>query len=177
MPKSTLRLAKQMFLAALVGISLGSSPAAALAFLTCPGTQTIHYEPGLTNTPQVVSFTINGLAGPCAGLPLSIVSAQFSGSGQGTRSCNVVPSTITAGVASVVTWSDGTQSTVEERSVIVERPLGQTVVTVRYEIVAGRFAGGTMIKTLTLLNTDLLACNTPEGVTDVAGPITMTIIQ
>jgi len=150
---------------------LGADARAESVLLTCPGTQATHYTPGLTFTPRLIHFTSSTVAGPCVGLPLTVTSLRSSLAGQGTLDC-------LAGSADVVLeieWSDGTSSHAEGSNVLTLRPGGVVVVVEQSTVVSGRFLGATLTRTVTLLQTELLACATEEGVTDVAGPVTYTV--
>ncbi|MFY1829092.1 hypothetical protein ACN47A_24450 [Myxococcus fulvus] len=57
------------------------------------------------------------------------------------------------------------------------KPAGETVIVLTGTVVSGRFLGATVIRTLTLLNTDVLGCFTAQGVTDVAGPVTLVVTK
>ncbi|RKG94095.1 hypothetical protein D7V88_00620 [Corallococcus terminator] len=145
---------------------------AAPVALTCVGAEAAEFTPGLTNTPQQVSFEGLGVFG-CAGLPLGIVSATIETVGQGTQSC------LGANADSLIEikWSDDTTSLAEGSTVVSLKPTGQNVVVLTAKIVEGRFEGATLVRTLTLLNTDPTGCFTPEGVTHVAGPATLVVTK
>ncbi|WP_196943301.1 hypothetical protein [Streptomyces sclerotialus] len=146
---------------------------AALVDVTCPvGSQTGHYQPGLTYEPRQVSFTAEGNVSGCVDLTGNGLSgASFTTSGSGTASC-------TSGSVSNRTtyhWSDGRSSTVVGTGAINVKPNGSTVLVLTGTVESGLFTGATVVQTKTLLNTDLGACLSPTGLTDVGGPITLTV--
>lgn len=147
--------------------------AAETVTLECLGTHTAHYEPGITETPKPTLVNASAVYGPCVGLPLTIVSGTATSVTQGEFSCLFNPDP--ARTFLTVNWNDGTTSRVEHTSVVATRPLGKTVIVFEGSVVGGRFLGARVVRTVTLLNTDLLGCFTPEGVSDVAGPVTITI--
>ncbi len=163
-----------------LGFCFGAAvaPASAeLVQLVCPGTQASHFEPGLTNTPRATTSTVVGVVGPCVGLPTGIVWATFSSGSEGTRSCDLASVTPSSSpVLLTLHWNDGTESVAQQTSVVISRPVGQVVIVSTNTIVSGRFVNATLVRTQTLLQTQLLACGTPQGVRDVAGPTTITII-
>lgn len=165
-----------VFFGALLAIGLSASPASAeLVQLVCPGTQASHFDPGLTNMPQPTASTVVGVVGPCIGLPVGIVWATFESGSQGLRSCEFASVTPTAAVFLTLNWNDGTQSVAEQTSVVISRPVGQIVIVSTNRVTSGRFLNATVVRTQTLLQTNLLGCFTPQGVTDVAGPTTVTV--
>ncbi|MBZ4414742.1 hypothetical protein K8640_41660 [Myxococcus sp. XM-1-1-1] len=140
--------------------------------LNCPGTMAVNYSPGMTNTPRFMTISGTGTFGPCVGLPLGILSADYSGVAQGTTSC--LTSSTTANLT--LTWNDGTVSTLSMTQTLNTRPTGQVVSVYAGTVTSGRFQGATATGTLTLLQTDLLGCFTEEGVTATAGPAVITLI-
>lgn len=161
---------------AVFSLCVSAAPAAAeVVQLVCPGTQASHFDPGLTNTPTLTTSTVVGLVGPCVGLPLGMVWATFESGSQGTRSCELASAMATSAVFLTLNWNDGTQSVAEQTSVVISRPLGQIVIVSTNRVTSGRFVNAIVVRTQTLLQTSLLGCFTPQGVTDVAGPTTLTI--
>ncbi|WP_250461272.1 hypothetical protein [Microbulbifer litoralis] len=168
-----LKIASGVVLIPLFSLFLGAGSAAAqITTLTCPlGTNITHYTPGITNTPKTTTFVATSVLSACTGLPLGISNAQITTTGFGEIGCN----SNTATINSEILWSDGTESAAEVNNQVVQRPVGQVVVIQELEIVSGRFSGATLVRTLTLLQTDFDGCSSPEGVTSVAGPETLTM--
>ncbi len=162
---------------AITSVLLSSVPASAeIVQLTCLGTGANHYEPGLTNTPRLTTATTTAVLGPCIGVPVGIVSATYETLGTGPLSCTLVPAA-TAPAVTTINWNDGTHSRALLVASVVDRPAGQIVITGTFTVVEGRFIGATIVQTGTLLQTDLLGCFTLEGVSDVAGPVTLTVTK
>ncbi|NTX01471.1 hypothetical protein [Myxococcus sp. CA040A] len=158
-----------------IAVALLSSGVAAAETVTleCAGTSALHYEPGLTNTPQQVSFTSNTTYGPCLGIPLGIASGTSQGFGSSINSCTFASTSFTH----TITWNDSTTSVIAGSSIASAGPAGEKIIVANGVVVSGRFQGAQVVRTLTLLNTDLLGCFTPEGVSDVAGPVTLTVVK
>jgi hypothetical protein len=138
--------------------------------LTCVGAEATKFTPGLTLNTRQTFVDALGVAG-CTGVPLGILSAIISTQGQGPQSC-------LAGNAPVeidIQWSDDTTSHARGTFAVNLKPLGETVIILTAKIESGRFCGATVVRTLTLLNTNFLGCLTPQGVTNVAGPVTLTV--
>ncbi|MBD0745996.1 hypothetical protein BG418_30645 [Streptomyces sp. CBMA152] len=148
-------------------------PVVGLADLTClVGSQTGHYQPGLTFTPRPTSFTGQGSVSGCVDLTgHGITGASFTTQGSGTASC------LTGTVSSRTTyyWSDGRSSAVRNTGAIEVKPNGITVLVLTGTVESGEFTGATVVQTKTLLSTDLTACLTPQGLTSAGGPVTVTL--
>ncbi|GEN09243.1 hypothetical protein SAMN05443572_105497 [Myxococcus fulvus] len=158
----------------LAALVLYAGPASAeTVTLNCPGTMAVNYSPGMTNTPRFMTISGTGVFGPCVGLPLGIISADYSGVAQGTTSC--LTSSTTANLT--LKWNDGTVSTLSLTQTLNTRPTGQVVSVYAGTVTAGRFQGAIATATLTLAQTDLLGCFTEEGVTATAGPAVFTIVS
>lgn len=163
-------------LAALVPtVVTGSQPAAAapLVDISCPvGSQVGTYSPGLTYEPRNVTFSASGNVSGCVDPSGNgIAGATFTGTGQGTASC------VSGSVSNTTTyrWSTGQSSTVKGTGAINLKPNGVTVLVLTGTVESGLFKGATVVQTKTLLNSDLTACASPEGLTSVGGPITLTV--
>ncbi|MEV0175776.1 hypothetical protein AB0I00_32265 [Streptomyces sp. NPDC050803] len=160
-----------VLLGALVPVSTAS--AADPVDISCPvGSQVGTYAPGLTYEPRQVSFTASGNVSGCVDLSGNgIAGASFTASGSGTASC------LAGGVSNRTTyhWSNGQTSTVAGTAAINVKPNGVTVLVLTGTVESGLFTGATVVQTKVLLNTDLTACLTPEGLTSVGGPITLTV--
>ncbi|RYZ35755.1 MAG: hypothetical protein EOO71_34320 [Myxococcaceae bacterium] len=138
--------------------------------LSCVGAEAAKFTPGLLFTEQQVAFDSLGVSG-CAGVPLNILSAISVTQGQGPQSCLVASATS----AITIQWSDGTSSVAQGNTVANLKPAGEIVIVLTGTVVSGRFVGAGVVRTLTLLNTNLLGCFFPPGVTDAAGPTTLVV--
>ncbi|MGI5466230.1 hypothetical protein [Streptomyces sp. CA-132043] len=149
--------------------------AAPLVDITCPvGSQVGTYSPGLTYETRDVTFQARGNVSGCVDLSgHGIAGATFSAGGQGTASC------LAGSVSNTMTyrWSTGQSSTVKGTGAINVKPNGITVLVLTGTVESGLFTGATVVQTKVLLNTELTACLSPEGLTSVAGPVSLTVTQ
>lgn len=159
----------------LSALGLPSTATAQTVSLTCLGTETAEYDPGMTFTPQPVAFSVSGLLAPCAGIPLGVTSASYGTSGTANLSCEIL-----SGAAPTppltVQWSDGTTSVIQPTTVVTQRPVGEVVRIESGQIVSGRFLGAATVRTVTLLQTQLDACST-TGVESVGGPVVLSVTK
>ncbi|WP_051710689.1 hypothetical protein [Andreprevotia chitinilytica] len=145
------------------------------AVLTCEGTGMLTYSPGFTNTPQLITVKGDAIVGPCVGLPAGL-AAKWHFEGQGTLGCQLLPNAVAGGYGTV-SWNDGTTSMANFVSALTTRTITGDLVTVStLKIVSGKFDQQTLNITATLLQTDALACFTPQGVTSVTGPFELSVL-
>lgn len=160
-----------LFLAVLFFLA-SKSVTAEVASLSCDvGVEIAHYDPGITNIAKPTTITSKALATACIGIPLGITNATIELTGSGMIGCEASTSDDTYEIL----WSDRTSSTVQTVSDVTQRPAGQIIIIENGLITSGRFAGGTVVRTLTLLQTDLAGCSSPEGVLSAGGPATLTL--
>ncbi|RKH06938.1 hypothetical protein D7X32_03620 [Corallococcus carmarthensis] len=146
---------------------------AAPTVLTCPlGVTKAHYEPGMTLQSKPTTVTSQGLFALCSGIPADIGSAEFDYTAKGNVACTA--SSITGGFK--VKWGNGQTSTVANAQVTTARPQGLVVSTVTGKVTEGLFLGQEVVHTVTLLQSNLLGCETTRGVTDVSGLSTLTVL-
>lgn len=159
--------------AASAGLLLGAviSPAAhAAAPLSCAGTETLTFQPPLTNTPTPtqVHFAID--------LTLCLTGGITSGSSDGnfqtTASCttvNVLPPAFT----DTYQWNTRASSTVNYTAPVETVVNGSVVVTDTGNVTSGLDNGAVANETTILPEPGLLACAT-TGVAQLIGPYTLT---
>ncbi|MFJ7423565.1 hypothetical protein ACIQXD_33910 [Streptomyces uncialis] len=160
---------------ALAGVVATSAPAsaAAPALVTCTGTTTVDFSPGVTNTPQTVSVSGQDTADVC----LSLTHPQLTSfigpfSGTASQSCT----SLFAGGSGTETlyWNDGTSSAWSYTNSF-SNVNGTKVGTSTGPLTSGTLAGATVTQTITFANLDLTACTTPQGLTSLSGLDTWTI--
>jgi hypothetical protein len=151
-------------------VTVGTAAGATVIDLQCTGSQTLGYSPGLTLTPQGVSVAGSG----SFSCPVSTDPAISTGS------FTVGPVTATLGCALTggsgtfaYTWNTGQVSTVSATSVVTAN-LGVVAVTSTGTVVSGPFAGDTAVFTWTGTSPGVLDCLSATGVTQYAGPTTLT---
>ncbi|MCP3166175.1 hypothetical protein [Myxococcus qinghaiensis] len=155
-----------------VSLFVTAEARAQTVLLTCVGAEVTEFEPGLTNTAKPTHVSAIGTHG-CAGLPLNLPSAVATTEADGIIGCGIGQATSTIQIK----WSDNTVSVVTGTTVVNLKPAGENVIVLTGTVVSGRFLGATVLRTLTLLNTDPLGCFTAGGVTDVAGPVTLVVAK
>lgn len=149
-------------------------PATALDLLgiTCLGSQTTTYEPGLTFQERPTTFTVTGTLSSCSS-PTNpqIVSGTFSSKGEGSFSCVTGSAVLT----SVIKWNTGQSTTVQIGFNLNAKPNGTTVLVSLGQVADGLFRGGVYLAPKVLTSPNLLGCATPEGMLTASGPVSVTI--
>lgn len=161
--------------AALVACGLVLVPPAASAsteLLSCGGTGSNTYQPGVTNTPRTITVHSEANYQPCTGTS-GITSGHYELTATGTASCIGGGFSITF----TITWNTGQTSTVTAVGILVLRPANEIVVLYQGTVTAGTFIGATVLQTATLVNVTPAQCFTTEGVTGTSGPAVIAITQ
>lgn len=169
-----LMLSAATALALVLFMGLSATPASATAsFLNCQGTSTVTYSPGLTHTPQSVTVTSNNTFPTCTSSDGSITSAYLDTSVHtGVRSCT---SLLNSGSGPLTIRYNNGQSTTYTSNFSATYLLGQLSVTDTGPVTSGQFTGGTAAGQAVYL-ADLSKCGTPEGITSLSGPYTVSIV-
>ncbi|MEU4028056.1 hypothetical protein [Streptomyces anulatus] len=160
----------------LAGVVAAPTAASATpALVTCTGTTTVIFSPGVTSTPQTVGVSGQDTADLC----LSLTHPQLTGfigpfSGTATQSCT----SLFAGGSGAETlyWNDGTSSAWSYTNSF-SNVNGTKVGTSTGPITSGTLAGATVTQTITFANLDLTACTTPQGLTSLSGLDTWTFTR
>ncbi|MFE5512092.1 hypothetical protein ACFQ9J_15970 [Streptomyces sp. NPDC056529] len=157
-------------LAAICASPFLAAPAQAAPLdLTCTGSQTLNYSPGLTLTPQNVTvsgggtFTCISLADP------TLTAGGFTvPPNNATLGCG-----LTGGSGTFTyQWNNGTTSTITATSVATVN-LGAIQIISTGTVVAGQFTGDNAVFTWTGTSSELTACLT-SGVSQYNGTTTLT---
>lgn len=152
--------------------------AEALNLVTCTGTHTTNWSPGLTNTSQTIVVSTTSNWSPCVSLSFPLVtSASSSESFQSTFSCQslLLP---TSSRTWVISWSDGVTSTYTFNATINNIGTLNTTIVGVGAIVDGRYKGANATSTFLLGNLQSTlndSCDTATGVTSVSGLSTLVI--
>jgi hypothetical protein len=160
---------------AVVACGLILAPPAASAsteLLSCGGTGSNTYQPGVTNTPTPITVHSEANYQPCTGTS-DITSGHYELTATGTVSCLGGGFSITF----TVTWNTGQTSTITAVGILVLRPANEIVVLYQGTVTAGTFVGATVLQTATLVNVTPAQCFTPAGVTGTSGPAAIAITQ
>lgn len=161
--------------ACLLGSVIAATPvtshAQGISLVECVGTHSATWTPGLSNTAKTVTVSTKSLWS----CPLSGTSATSAQQFQQLLSCDSLlqPTKVTW----IIAWADGQTSTAQLTG-DVENIDGNLVVPLTGTITAGLYNGDNVAITVT--DTDLgstleNACNSPAGLTNASGPITLTI--
>lgn len=146
---------------------------AAGADVTCTGTETVAYQPGLLLTARSVSGSVTGILAPCGSTNPAITAGNYQEDFTTTLSC----STLLAGRSGtrVFHWSDGQTSTFAFNRAINDVG-GQTTVTFTGDVTAGEFAGDTVVEQVVFVTPSLLQCLATPGLTSLGpGPVVLSI--
>lgn len=147
---------------------------AATLDVTCAGTETAGYQPGLLLTPQQTNVTVNGVLAPCTSSDSAITSGTYHQSFAATLSCSTILAPLSA--TRVFTWSNGQTSTFSYNRAI-NNAAGQTTVTFTGTIVSGRFAGDTAIEQVVFVTPNALQCLAPPGLTALGPGVAVLTIS
>ena len=172
------RLLPLALLAVLLGLVVLFIPCArpahaATTDLTCTGTSTMTFQPGLLLTPQTVAVTTNEILSPCESVNTAITSGTSDRGVTQTLSC----ATVLAGVPRTITyqWSNG-ESSVVSYNIATNDVGGQTTITATGTVVSGIFAGDTAVEQTVFVTPGALQCLTPPGLTALGpGAVVLTI--
>lgn len=155
-----------------VGVPFNTA-AAGILDVTCAGTQTVTYTPGLVLQPSPQSIHFNNILAPCVSATVPELTSGVSiGTAMRTASCLdlVEPDSSVA----TFTWNTG-QSSVFSYNRTVTTVGGTTIVTLTGVITSGLFAGDTAINITSGPAIDVLDCLQPPGVTSRSGVVALTI--
>ncbi|MFF8471976.1 hypothetical protein [Streptomyces griseus] len=162
-------------LATTVVAALAAPAQASPALVTCAGTTTVSFSPGLTPVEQTVAVSGQDAADLC----LSLTHPQLTGfiapfSGTATQSCT----SLFAGGSGTETlnWNDGTSSSWSYTNSF-SNVNGTKVGTSTGPITAGTLAGAMVTQTITFPSLDLTACTTSQGLTALSGLDTWTFTR
>ena len=175
-PRFALLVAAALALTSAVAASAASPAHAAHALsvdVTCAGTETVTYAPGVLLTPQSVHVTVTGILAPCTSSDSSVVSGSYMEDFTATLSC----ATLLSGRAGTRTfnWSGGQSSTFAFNRAL-NNAGGQTTVTFTGNIAGGEFAGDTGLEQATFVTLSTLQCLASPGVTSLGpGPVVVNI--
>ncbi|AZQ75080.1 hypothetical protein EKH77_31510 [Streptomyces luteoverticillatus] len=162
-------------LAALVHVapdaSAHASHAADAAAVSCAGSNTISFSPGLSLTARRTRIGGDG-AYTCLSSDPALRSGVSSISGGGWNGCFFSDAT----TVERITWNTGEQTTVVYRLGNVQQVAGHAVVMVVGRVVKGKFTGHTVASPGLQLTFDPLQCASRGGVELITGPSTLVIV-
>lgn len=163
------------FLATSVAATVAMAPpASALTLLTCTGSASVDYSPGLTNTPQNVTASGQSSADCIGTVDLQPTHLQFTTSYtlQFVGSCNDL--LMNGPSSQTIDWSTG-ETSEWEYDIVFSTVNGQVLFVATGQITDGKFDGAAMDATGTAvsdLDAFLTACQSPTGLTHSSQPAT-----
>ena len=166
------RLLMALVLAAAV-LTAAAPAQAASVDVTCTGTETVGYQPGLTLTSKTVAATVDGILSPCVSPDPDLIAGTYAQAFTATLSC----ATVLGGLAAtrVFHWNNGQSSTFAYHRAI-NNAAGQTTVTFTGTITSGRFQGATAVEQAVFVTPNVTMCLTSGGLTALGpGPVVLTI--
>ncbi|BAZ50693.1 hypothetical protein NIES4103_33100 [Nostoc sp. NIES-4103] len=139
----------------------------------CPlGTETVLYNPPVTNQVQNTTLTIAGSVGGCVNAQ-GITSGTYSFSFTAPNSCTNIGFFPTYEIT--YTWAPTNQTSLVRYTTTQSNVVGGNVILVSYGTVnSGVFQNRSVTRTITLATTDIDACST-QGISFITGPQTLTI--
>ena len=159
----------------IAALTTGTEPAAALGVdAQCTGTSTWTFTPGVTLTPQTVTLTAQTTYSVCLSSDPSVVA------GSETLTLNIAGLSCTSlfrtgsGTGSI-TWTTAPASNYTFSDSVVVTPETATLTRLG-TVTSGTFTGDPVTRVTQFVNSDITAaCTSPSGVTQFAGPTTLTI--
>ncbi|RKH20256.1 hypothetical protein D7Y13_27320 [Corallococcus praedator] len=152
---------------------LHAAPAQAQVDVQCTGTLHQTWTPGLKALPRVVAYTNSSDYDACTTSVAAITSGTLDVRASFNNSCvaNLGPSQAT------IAWSDGSSSTFTFQGVGANVVGNLQVFTAVGRVTHGRFQGDQVLLVNRVINTDLLACLWPQGLTSLTGSTTLTFTR
>lgn len=168
------RTALGLVVASLLLSAAGLAPAAhAATSVTCLGSSTITFNPGLTLITKAVAYNVSD-AYNCTSTDPAITSG---GSARGTvlpLSCLTLANLFSSANIYSITWNNGQTSTANG-TFTVNSVGGTIIVAAQGTITSGLFTGATAVLTYTWPAPNPLACLSTQGVTQLTGVTTLQI--
>ena len=160
----------------LTSLAVGMPSAhAATGSITCSGSETLTYNPGLKLFARTVTLNVLANFGPCSSTNPAITSGSAAtppGGVPAKLSClNLVDTP--SGVASIH-WNNGTISRYSFNQV-TSTLAGQLVATTTGTVIAGEFLGRSVMVVFVSPAPNLLDCLSPGGLTARRGSLTVSI--
>lgn len=163
-----------------VGLTLAATlawaaPAKAQAIdINCSGTVQQTWSPGLKLLPQLVDYSNTTEYTTCTSTDPDITEGAIFVTAEYTDSC--LANVGTTGEFTVE-WSDGTSSTMALEAVGINVVGTVQIFTAIGTVSAGRFLGDQAVMVNTYVVTQLAACLTPQGLTELSGSTSLVLID
>ncbi|MCP6762405.1 MAG: hypothetical protein NHB32_27470 [Fischerella sp. CENA71] len=145
-----------------------------LPVTTCPsGTETVTYNPPLTNQVKNTTVTIQGSVGGCINAQ-GITSGTYNLSFTAPTSCDNIGVFPTYEVT--YNWDPTNQTSLVRYTTTESNVIGGQTILISYgTVLNGVFQNRAVTRTIVLATTDINACST-QGLSFIAGPQTLTIL-
>jgi hypothetical protein len=160
------------------GILAVPTPASAqIENITCTGSSSQTFTPGLTNTSQEVVLGATDVYGPCVSLSHPDITSGIAVYSDIFRlSCTTL---LVAGEAPyTIAWNDdGNSSSTMLVTFTLTNVSGQTAIKLQGTVTSGVFAGGTVTALLPYVQPNAAACASEEGLTSQTGLLTLNILH
>lgn len=159
-------------------VAIGTAAAAAVPAhagvddVSCAGTASASYSPGLTNTPRATSFSLTDSYAACGSTDSSITSGSDGTSFDlPSADCGALTA---GGYVETVTWSNGQQSQIFFGTTEVDLQVG-IVLQATGQVISGEFTGDTASQENVYPLTDLGGCDSPQGLTSLTGTVDLVL--
>lgn len=164
-----------VFLASL-GTGLASASAATGGSITCTGTETATYSPGLTLVPRTVTLNVAATFNPCISTNPAIASGA-AGTPPGGVPARLGCLSVLAPASgeAVIRWNNGTSSRYSFNRTS-QTVAGQLISTATGKVIAGEFLGRSVVSTVAGPSLNLLDCLRPGGLTQRTATVALAII-
>ncbi|HUR23284.1 MAG TPA: hypothetical protein VMZ73_05365 [Acidimicrobiales bacterium] len=164
---------------AVILVSLGTglpSANASSPSITCTGTETATYSPGVKLVPRTVNLKVVATFNPCISTNASIASGTAGTPPNGVPASLACLSLLSpASGEAVIHWNNGTLSRYSfTRS--SQTVAGQLISTATGKVIAGEFLGRSVVSTVVSPSLNVLDCLSPSGLTHRTGTVALTII-
>lgn len=168
-----------VFLVGLLSLGVAPSAHAGALIMTCEGTDSATFTPGLTDTQQNINYAVAvSLSCPLGGIgaPAGLNSGAASSMSLLAMSCNDL-ATGPFPLPATYNWNNGSQSVVEFELVEGAIVDGSIVLSFTGSVTSGLGQGSLVDATVTLPNVQgILSGCTGSGLTSLSGPTTVTFL-
>ncbi|WP_198535147.1 hypothetical protein [Streptomyces natalensis] len=144
----------------------------ASGLLQCQGTESVHYQPGVTLQARPIHVTVDGHFSSCAGGDGAVKSGGYQEEFTLVTGCNNLLEGFQA--RRTYTWNTGDSSTADITGSSTAA-VGQVVTQVTGTITDGRFHGHNLLQVITLPQPSALQC-LGDGLASATGATTLTIL-
>jgi hypothetical protein len=148
------------------------SSAANLIDINCSGAVDQTWTPGLKLLPQLVTYSNTTKYTSCTSSDPDITAGGVSFTGTFTNSCLA---NLGATGEFTIEWSDGATSTLNLQGAGINVVGNAQIFTAAGTVTSGRFTGDQAIMVNTYVVTQLAACLTPNGLTQLSGSTSLVL--